>query len=538
MTKQHNNEETMYYVAYSRVSTDEQKNGISLDFQLQKIQQWVERQSGTWVCIQEFKEDCTGYEYERPQMNYIWKLAREGRINAIVVLRRNRFSRGESASIILEQHFSKCKVRLFSVDEGEFSPGTKNRIVSAVERAQSEEEGESNKRNMREKRRAYIEQGAAPSQGKARYGYKKVGKRGDTRYEINEQEADIVRLIISMYTNTYSKDDITIFLNNKGIASPNGGVWHTRSVRNIIDYADMYHGYMTVYKTPYRDDAPEPFTISVPPIIDDETYDALVYARETLKGFILPNRGEDRTLLLTGRIECMCGYKFRKHLAVRGKKAWYQYYYRCNSTKYSHLKGTCPIKYLRADDIDTKVWSFIEDLLKSPEGTIARYNQAQRENTNLFNNAAAHLEAIDVLLAELTAEKEQVFLLFRKGHITEDRLEADMLHINRQLERLAIEHSRWDKVVAENNASDVQLARLHAVAKSVKDELHTVSIGKKIDVLEKLRVKVTVAQEENDTILYVSLLGGKASRVDGSTDSTSASRYGNCTTIFVFRLIL
>src|SRR5215216_5130848 len=190
-----NQDEVYYYVKYSRVSSDEQREGISIDFQIDKIDEWVERQSGKWICIGEFLEDYSGFEYERPEMDIIWELAKQGKINAVIVLRKNRFSRGEAASIILEQHFHKYGVRLFSVEQGEFSVGVGNRIVKAVERAQSEDEAESAKKNMREKRYAYVDNGAHPSAGPALYGYDKIGKKQTLRYVINEDEAEIVRLI-------------------------------------------------------------------------------------------------------------------------------------------------------------------------------------------------------------------------------------------------------------------------------------------------------------------------------------------------------
>src|SRR5581483_2346899 len=114
-------------------------------------------------------------------------------------LRTNRFARGEAASMILEQHFKTHNVRLFSVENGEFTPGKANRIVSAVERAQAEDEAQSTLRNMREKRYAYVESGVFQSQGKPKYGYNKTGKKGNTQLSINEDEAEIIRYVIELF---------------------------------------------------------------------------------------------------------------------------------------------------------------------------------------------------------------------------------------------------------------------------------------------------------------------------------------------------
>src|SRR5436305_688606 len=136
----------LYYAAYSRVSLDEQRKGISPDDQMQRIHPWARQQSTPFELAYyigqdgrehsaEFYEDYTGFEYERPEMDVIRELARLGLIKAVIVLRTDRFARDEAVFMLLERYFKKHGVQLFSVEEGEFTPGAINRYVAAFQRA-------------------------------------------------------------------------------------------------------------------------------------------------------------------------------------------------------------------------------------------------------------------------------------------------------------------------------------------------------------------------------------------------------------------
>jgi DNA invertase Pin-like site-specific DNA recombinase len=142
---------------YPRVSLDEQSKGISPTDQMQRIHEWAHtsslpfeladyegRDGKTYAA--EFMEDYSGFEYERPEMDVIRDLAKLGLINAVIVLRTDRFARDEAVFLLLERYFKKHGVRLFSVEEGEFTPGVINRFVAAFQRARAEDAATSKKR--------------------------------------------------------------------------------------------------------------------------------------------------------------------------------------------------------------------------------------------------------------------------------------------------------------------------------------------------------------------------------------------------------
>jgi site-specific DNA recombinase len=541
-------DDIFHYVKYARVSTDEQREGISVEFQLDRIDAWVAAQRGQWVCVGEFLEDASGFEYERPEMDIIWQLAKEGHIDAIVVLRRNRFSRGEAASIILEQHFKKHNVRLFSVEQGEFTPGNTNRIVSAVERAQSEEEAEGAKKNMREKRYAYIDSGVFQSQGVAKYGYRKEGKKGSTQLVVYEPEAEIVRMIMDLFIQRRTYNEIADVLNTANVPRPalakglnrpsNTEGWNRLGVRNLIDDARYYKGEFVAYKRATRkeDHAGKHIVINVPAIITEETYQKVAFIRSTLRR--LPIYTEHDPFTLAKRMTCACGYTYSQQKTMR-KTSLYRYY-RCTSTdeRYNRQQTRCTIRTLNADKIEAVVADFVRGIILDPRAALARYRQQQDNQQRILDNAIAHLESIDELLAELDAEREQVLTLFKKRLINEARVEADVIVIDRQREKLAVERSKWSDVLTQHSIADAKLDSLEQIAAQLREHIETADSHKLLRAFDKLKLRIHVAKEEGRVVLYISILGSEPERIEFRDDSDAACCDFFITNSLVFRIVL
>lgn len=542
-----NNLTAVYYAAYARVSSDEQREGESVESQLQRIQRWVDAQTIPFVCVAELKEDFTGYEWERPEMDIVRELAKNGKITAVIVAKRDRFARGEDTSLILEKMLSKMGVRLFSVQEGEFTPGAKNRILSAVERAQSEEIAESLKENMRNMRYHYIENGAFQSQGIAKYGYRKEGKKAQSRLVIDEEEAEIVRLIFDLFIQRRSYNEIADLLNERGISRPaiskglnrpsNTTGWNRVGVRNLIDDARYYSGEYVAYKRATRQELKDKtVVIPVPAIIDCDTYDKVMFIRDTLRK--QPIYTDYDLFTLTRRLSCQCGYNYSQQKTMR-KNSLYRYY-RCNATneKYNRNNAVCSIRSIPADKIESAVWCFVKGLLLNPKAVIARQQQQQAQRQATIDNATAHVETIDELIAELGAEREQTLTLFRKRHITEDRLDADLAGIDRQLEKLSKERARWSGILDQYLITTESLASLESICTELRQNLDSADPERILRIYDRLKLRVNVVIEDDQTIVYISILDCDAGKVPVYDESGTARDYITIIKPFVFRIPL
>lgn len=551
------NDNVFYYAAYARVSSAEQaKDAISIDFQLAEIHKWAKSQTGTWICVGEYFEDFDGHEYDRPEMNKVRELGKSGRINALVVHMRDRFARSVLASAFLQAEFYKMDVRLFSTDarEFEFSKGVQDIVVDAVQSSVAEKQAQYLKQNMREKRYAYINNGALPSQGIATFGYTKVGKKATSEYVINEAEAAIIRFIFDMYLERMSFQAIADELNKQVIPQPATKTekhrhvktgWNKRIVQHIIHNMEMYHGVFTAYKHTVHKDAPEERVINIPAIITDDVYNQASYLRQqSRQSFFNPNANK-RQLLLLGHITCKCGYSYSSHKSdAKNRKTGditsTTYYYRCNSTL-DKSRGNCDIKFINADKIETVLWDFITSIITNPKAALLRYKQQEIQHEKVIDNALAHLETIDELIAELTVEKEQIIKLFRKSVISESRLDSDMIVVNKQLDKLAHERIKWASIVEQFQVSDNQMLSLEAISTQLCEKLNNVTIDDKRHILDKLRTKLTISKEDSCIVMYVSLLGAAGDKLvllDTCKSNTVARYLDSTTSAFIFRLVI
>jgi site-specific DNA recombinase len=518
-------------------------------------------QAHGWICVGTFDDNESGYDYERREMDKVWKLAKEGRINALVVYERDRFSRGEAASIILEEHFHKHGVRLFSVREGEFSKGVKNRIVQAVERAQGDEMGETLKRKLRQGRYdCVVKEGAHPSAGTPIYGYEKDGMGKRCRYVICEETSEVVRLIYSLYIQRWTLARIADYLNEQQIPQPSqrqkrDGTgdckhkcerkgWTYSIVKNVIQHAEAYHGEHVFFNHTERDEAPDPIVVQIPAIIDDVTYKKVVYIRDQ-KRAATTTRHPRRPIpfILVGRFHCACGQSLSSITSPtkglgkenRGQILHWNYYYRCNSVS-AGRNTACPVQSMNAERAEETVWQFLKSLLHDPRVAAAKYKRQQAAMQRRLEHAQAHIDSIDEVLTELNGEREQVIALFRKRIIDEDRLEADIAIVDRQADKLKQERTKWVNVVAENGMSEQQLQELEEIAAEVSSDLATVDVERKAKIYDRLRLKVSAAREDDEIVLYVGILGAPPERakliakgsVDKSTINSNTAACG-CT---------
>ncbi len=193
---------------------------------------------------------------------------------------------------------------------------------------------------------------------RARQG-KHMGRRplgyqiGPNGYEIDEEEAKIVRLIFSMYLDqNLGLRAIADQLNSMGLKSLRGNPWSHISVREIIEN-EVYTGTFVWSDIRVENNHPA--------IIDRQTWEK-AQARRNRKAQ-LGGRAQNDFYLLSGLLRCgtcrgatMVGRKARKGKYV------YKYYI-CNNYASRGLTA-CPGGYFRADRIEEMVLQDIEDILK------------------------------------------------------------------------------------------------------------------------------------------------------------------------------
>jgi site-specific DNA recombinase len=532
--------ETLYYAAYSRVSLDEQRKGISPIDQLRRINEWARNSNMRFELAQyegrdgklypaEFLEDFSGFEYERPEMDIIRELARLSVIDALIVLRTDRFARDEAVFMLLERYFKKQGVKLFSVEEGEFTPGVVNRFVAAFQRAKAEEEATTAKRRMQEARHAYTKAGIPQSQGHPLFGYEKSGKKRDTQYVINEKHTEVVRLIFYLYTEEdYTSTQIAFYLNEHSIPSPGAnramnkgsasGKWIDRTVMRILKnsaYIGELVGFQhtTVEGKLVARHKEEHVIIPVPPIIDIQVWEQAQYRLTHAKNLWYENRRKKRDYLLAGMCRCSkCGYSMVGRSTTKPNKVVHSYYNCGAESKRFFLEKNCSNRVTTAQ-LEETVWEFIERLATDPRITVALYEEEHEATETLFAQSQTRIAAIDELLQENSEEQKRLSWMFQKKRCDEQYFDAEYDRLDQERTALERERGKAERLLKRQEASGRQIEELEAIGQEIREAAGNLSFKRKRHILERLRLHITVPplsrtaqrpiEEERDIVIEV-----------------------------------
>lgn len=224
-------------VGYCRVSTVDQTKGVSLSYQEDKINKYIEyseqQNEGIYV-----EKGVSGAKESREELGRLLEDAKEGKFDMVVVWKADRFSRDLSVAVEIYKELEKYGVTLFILD-GNIDTSTpmgkmvfyQLSIFAEMERDSIKERLEMGKID-RVRKGNYI--------GKKPYGYDVEGGK----LHINEDEAKVVEMIFkwSAY-NDYTLRKIASELNNLGILPPStrSSQWSFNSVSSILKN-ELYYG--------------------------------------------------------------------------------------------------------------------------------------------------------------------------------------------------------------------------------------------------------------------------------------------------------
>ena len=232
-------------IVYSRVSTDAQeRDGTSLDTQERASREYVD--ANGWTLVESIRDTASGYSLDRPGIERLRLLLRQGFVDVVVAYAVDRLSRNQNHIGVLFDEVEQAGGILEFVTE-KFEDTAIGRFILAARAFMGEVEREKiAERTMRGKeeraRSGKIPQGT----GKGCYGYRynqATGKR-----EIDEYQAMVVRQIFQRYTESRSFSAVSQELNKAGIPSLGGGPWYPITIRRQL-LNECYTGRFIYRKT-------------------------------------------------------------------------------------------------------------------------------------------------------------------------------------------------------------------------------------------------------------------------------------------------
>jgi site-specific DNA recombinase len=451
-------------ILYARVSGEEQaKKGYSLADQLDALKEWCSKND--YEILDEVQDrGFSGAYLERPGLDRVREMVGAGRVDAVVVLYRDRIARGVYAQLLAEE-FRDRGARLVALNSrGDNSPDGElgDNILDVIAAWERKKIAERMNRGKRRKAR----EGKIVAGPRQNYGFRFNEERDG--YLIDEERMAIIRWIFRMVgSEGMALNRVRHALEREGIPTSSGRrSWSRTYLRKCINddvylshtyeevsalvtpevastldpsrrYGVWWYGRERHIYTQRRDIAPDGTPSykrakkSVPAAREDwvpvPVPDAgipkewVLAAREAIKDNVWTSRAGDRVWELAGGVlRCAeCG----RAMSVNYIRAKNRGYYRCTGRYNGGLENPCSMsRTVRAEEVGTRVWDFVSEILTDPSN-LARGLERMIENErapSAVEDEAPWLRRI----AEIDLKQERLLDLRLDGDITPEQFRA------------------------------------------------------------------------------------------------------------------
>ena len=412
---------------YSRVSTEMQVDGYSLEAQKSVLKKFAEREE---MKIVEYYEDAgkSGKSIEgRPAFKKMLSDIESGQsVDYILVYKLSRFGRNAADILNSLELIQTYDVNLICIEEGIDSSQTSGKLLISVLSAVAEIERENILEQTMNGRREKARQGLWNG-GPAPYGY----TLKDNKLYINEDEAELVRLIYDKYVNTtIGYSGIAKYLNLQGIKKVVRTdrmieEWSAHFINLILENpvycGKIAYGRRTLEKVKgkkneyKRINATDYITVDGlhESLVSEEIWNKAQDKRQATGQKFASKYGKDRTHLLTGLLKCpVCGGPMyaNRHCWTKKDGTYKEVgYYVCGRNKHDRGKF-CDYKAdLKKSVIEPLVIEAVKEIvsekyfaqaIKDRIGSISKNDDIDKEIKNFENR----LNEIELNKARLEKE--------------------------------------------------------------------------------------------------------------------------------------
>jgi len=478
---------------YIRWSTDDQTDGTTLEVQLDGCRHYVLSQGWRATDNLTFIDDgYSGGNLERPALNRLRKLIKNGHVDCVVVMKVDRLSRSvvDTVNLVLQEWDGRTFLKSAREPIDTTTAMGKQFFYMLVSYAEWERSVIRERTVSGKRRRAH--EGYKPA-SVAAYGYRHApGTKG--ALEVVPLEADIVQRIFTLSVEGKGAKAICNVLNSEGVPYGDKGLWCSQTIgymlRNRLYSGSTVYG-KTTRNPRYGKEEGErcliegsPIVVEnssfVPPIISEELFES---ARAAVQRR-LPGRGEvggrsnGSAYLLTGVGKCQCGYAL---------------YARVQNTRGRSLVYTCLGKRLRGPQRC--------DALPIP---MARLDaELERRLKNEFGQGMAKEAYVEQMLRRHDQERHLIVSSLGEidRQITDLEAQAQKIRRDYRSDRLTAEDYRDLKSEIEQDILALQGHRGSMVNQQQKLELDQASMKLMSDTFERIDRWDALSMVEKKSVL-------------------------------------
>lgn len=467
--------------AYCRVSTEQEEQQNSYQVQIAYYTDLINRKK-EWTLAGIFADEgISGTQTKkRTEFNRMIRMCKNKKIDLVITKSISRFARNTVDCLEYVRQLKDLGIGVIFEKENINTLTMTSDFMIALYGSFAQAESESISKNVSwGKEKAYRE-GKVQFQYKYLLGYK---KGTDGKPEIVPEEAEIVRLIYTLFLDGYSMTRIKKILENKGYLTAQGKkVWNESLIRSILKN-EKYVGDALLQKTftsdcithkVVKNHGERPMYLVTDhhvPIVDRDTYNRVQQelARRSSKRKVSDKTTTEQgkyssKYALTELLICgHCGTPYRRTTwAARGKK---QIVWRCIS-RLEHGKKYCPDSpTIKEENLHQGIIKAINNYY-SCRNDIARILKANI-GTVLECQGQEEIIAAENRLKEIDRARNELVGLIATGGCDEDKLDSEFEKLYEEEQSLS---ERLAMLKSKNQTSAETQAKLDKIIDMIEHE--------------------------------------------------------------------
>lgn len=434
---------------YARVSTEEQaEHGYSIDAQKEVLAQYC-RLYGKKIVGEYVDAGVSGKEMtKRRALQRLLSDAEEGKFSEVIVWKINRMSRNTKDLLEIVDRLTKYNINFTSLSE-KFDTSTPMgrfalQLMGSVGELERNTIVENVKLGMKQRARMGLHNG-----GRA-LGYtvaptKDIMRAGKNDLIIVPEEAEIIRIIFSMFLAGNGFRSIANKLNHLGYKTCKGNSFGMCAIREIIDNP-IYKGYIRYARYENwsekrrrgKNDNPIIVKGKFEPIIPEEEWDEAAKLRKVKKKVTDKVFSSDN--FLSNIIRCPeCGAPMvisRSYTKLKSGQTRAYRFYSCSEFK---NKGStvCHSNSVSADMAESYVIERIKEVLAKPEILQKLLDKVNAKTADSFRDKERKLKLIDRELEELNNRKRKILDLYVCEDLDQEVLKERIDNLTKEGDKLA-----------------------------------------------------------------------------------------------------
>ena len=501
----------MKVALYARVSSDQQaEKNNSIPSQLRLLHEYADKHNMS-VYKEYIDAGESALSVNRPA--FLEMIAETKKkfppFQAILVWKLSRFARNRQDSIIYKSLLKKRGIDVISISEpiddtpqGQLMEG----MIEVIDEFYSAVLAQETLRGMVENSRKGYRNGGYPV-----YGYKNVRIFDDrnnpkTKYEVNETEAKVVRLIFELYAKGNGLKNIAMYLNKHSYKSRSGHTWSKGTIANILRN-EVYIGWIVFNKrdtkTFGKQFKPESEWIIIKnthePIINEELFNKVQRLIEQRQPKNQPARVTASQYLLSGLMKCgKCGHTYG--VTGYGRDRKYAYY---NCITYSKRgKDICAGHSVRADELDREVIERVKSLIFSDENMQKLVDDINAATKSLRIDYGKKITELKKKANELQLRLARQYEAIEGGVIDLNLVAPRLKELKNQKDALQEEISYYESLNSQNQPVYITKPMIEKFRKEMEQIFMGDNVQEQRDFLKKFIEKIIVKEEGIEIVYY------------------------------------